>query len=118
MLHFIYVTKKCRMHSFFIKAYIHCIKALLTFFLSIPKITFFLFLAKIVHISIAAEHPKFKHHKEDLHNVIKKAEKHLKKLHRKFEKLYQTGDAKKAKDKQMKAIKKWMSSLTKINTDG
>lgn len=67
------------------------------------------------------QHPKFKHHKVDLKKVIKKAGKHLEKLHKKVLKKYGPKGAKMVSEKYNKhvdAIKKWMSALTKNNTDG
>eukprot|EP00794_Sanderia_malayensis_P014330 gene14330-15821_t len=66
-------------------------------------------------------HPLLKEHKINLHKLIKKAGKDVEKWHKKFAKKFGLKDNKEADKKfhkHWKMINKWMSTLTKNDTDG
>jgi len=67
------------------------------------------------------EHPKFKHHKDKLEKLIHKAGNDIDIFHKKLVRRYGPKGAKLAKekaDKHTQEIMKWMSTLTKNDTDG
>ena len=77
----------------------------------------------MIYISnhVVEEHPKFKVHKHALKKLIKKAGEDIDQMHKKLVRRYGSKGAHLAKEKYNKhidAINKWMSTLTKNDTDG